>query len=138
VHQGQRQIGEQLADLFERFYNTRPAAQVTHVLPDMVVVVFRGILTEAERCLVDRGQAQGIVEIRRRFERSAARHFRGVVEQETGCQVETFIADVDLETNTAVQFFLTRAEQNMSGFEVEMERPETKRAHDERIEREEP
>jgi uncharacterized protein YbcI len=130
-------IGESLAKMMGRYYGQAPARQITHVLPGLVVVVLEETFTEAERVLIERDQAQGVADIRRRFQNAVEQEFRSVVEDATGTEVRAFISNVHLEANVSVEIFLLGdIKQNMSAFEGEMQRDETPERRQERQERE--
>ena len=132
-----QRIGESLAQMMGRYYGQAPARQVTHVLPGLVIVVLEETFTEAERVLIERGEAEGVADIRRRFERAVEQEFRSVVEEATGDRVRAFISDVHLEANVSVEIFLLGdIKENMAGFEHEMRREETAEHRQEREERE--
>ena len=132
-----QQIGESLARMMGRYYGQAPARQVTHVLPGLVVVILEETFTEAERVLIGRGEADGVADIRRRFQQAVEQEFRSVVEEATGSEVRAFISDVHLEANVSIEIFLLGdIKQNMTGFEREMHRDETAERRQEREERE--
>jgi uncharacterized protein YbcI len=132
-----QRIGESLARMMGGYYGQAPARQVTHVLPGLVVVVLEETFTEAERVLIGRGEAEGVADIRRRFQKAVEQEFRAVVEEATGTEVRAFISDVHLEANLSVEIFLLGdVKENMTGFEREMRREETAERKQEREQRE--
>jgi uncharacterized protein YbcI len=83
-------------------------------------VVLEETFTAAEPTLIERGEAEGIQDIRRRFQRVMADQFKSVVEQATGRRVRTFLSETDLENDIAVEvFLLADARTDMSAFEDE-------------------
>jgi uncharacterized protein YbcI len=68
---------------------------------------------------VDRGEAEGIQELRRRLRRVIADDFGAIVEQATGRRVRSYISDTDLAEQVAIEVFLLGASlEDMSGFET--------------------
>jgi uncharacterized protein YbcI len=131
------QIGESLARMMGRYYGQAPARHKAHVLPGLVVVLLEETFTEAERVLIERGEAEGVADIRRRFQKAVEEEFRSVVEDATGSEVRAFISDVHLEADVSIEIFLLGdIKENMTGFEHEMQREETPERRQEREERE--
>ena len=68
---------------------------------------------------MDRGEAEGIQELRRRLRRVIADDFGAIVEQATGRRVRSYISDTDLAEQVAIEVFLLGASlEDMSGFET--------------------
>jgi uncharacterized protein YbcI len=85
----------------------------------VVVVVLEESFTPVEQALVDRGEADGMREIRRRFRRVMADEVEAIVEQATGRRVRSYISDADLDERVSIEVFLLAAPlEDMSGFET--------------------
>jgi uncharacterized protein YbcI len=112
-------ISDKLAALHGQWYGKSPSAARTYIAgDDVVVAVLEETFTPAEQALVDRGEADGVQEIRRRFRRVMADEFASIVEQATGRRVRSYISDTDLAENVSVEVFLLGASlEDMSGFE---------------------
>jgi|SRR3984885_5891324 uncharacterized protein YbcI len=112
-------ISDKLAALYGQWYGKSPSAARTYIAgADVVVAVLEETFTPAEQALVDRGEADGVREIRRRFRRAMADEFGSIVEQATGRRVRSYVADTDLAENVSVEVFLLGASlEDMSGFE---------------------
>src|SRR5580700_7742252 len=112
-------ISDRLSALHAHLHGRRPSAARTHIAgDDVVVVVLEETFTPAEQALVDRGEAEGVQEIRRRFRRVMADEFGSIVEQATGRRVRSYISDTDLAENVSVEVFLLGASlEDMSDFE---------------------
>jgi uncharacterized protein YbcI len=75
--------------------------------------------TPAEKTLIGRGEAEGIQDIRRRFQRVMADQFKAVVEQATGRRVRAFLSETDLDNDVSVEVFLLAEDRtDMSSFET--------------------
>ena len=84
----------------------------------MIVVVLEETFTPAERTLIERGEAEGIQDIRRRFQRAMAEQFVAIVEQATGRTVRSFFSDTDLKNDISVEVFVLADERtDMAAFE---------------------
>jgi len=80
--------------------------------------VLEETFTPAEKTLVARGEADGVQEIRRRFQRVMGEQFSAIVEQATGRKVRAFLSETNLEADVAVEIFLLADERtDMTGFE---------------------
>jgi uncharacterized protein YbcI len=119
------EIGERMAQLHDEYYGHPPGAVSVEITQGVVVVVIEETFTRAERTLIDRDDAEGIQEVRRRFQQIVGDQFKSVVEQATGRAVRSFMSDTDLEEEISVEVFLLgKARENMHEFEAEIEREE--------------
>lgn len=130
-------IGERIAALQSHYYGQAPARYKAYVLDGLVAVVLEETFTPAEQALIQRGESEGIQDIRRRFQRTMADQFKEIVEQATGQTVRAFMSDTDLEARVSVEMFLLAGDrEDMTAFETEIDRPESKQHRDERKGRE--
>jgi uncharacterized protein YbcI len=85
---------------------------------DLVVVMLEETFTAAEKTLIARGEAEGIQDIRRRFQRAMADQFRSIVEQATGRAVRSFMSETDLDNDISAEIFLLgEGKTDMTAFE---------------------
>jgi uncharacterized protein YbcI len=118
-------IGARLAEIQAHYYGRPPSGYQAYILPDAVMVILRETLTPAEMILVKRGEADGIRDIRRRFQQAVRSEFTEIVEQVTGKSVAAFMSDTDLEANICVEVFvLGDGRENMDAFEQSMTDPD--------------
>jgi uncharacterized protein YbcI len=112
-------ISDALSALHAHLYGKAPSAARTYIAgDDVVVVVLEEAFTPAEQALVERGEAGGIQELRRRLRRVMADDFEAIVEQATLRRVRSYISDTDLDEHVSIEVFLLGAWlENMSGFE---------------------
>jgi uncharacterized protein YbcI len=89
-------IATEIVRLQSEYYGKGPTKARVHVDGDVLVVVLEETFTPAERTLIERGEADGIQDIRRRFQRAMAEQFTSIVEQATGRKVRAFFSDTDL------------------------------------------
>jgi uncharacterized protein YbcI len=113
-------ISERLSALHAHLHGKGSSAARTYIASDdVVVVVLEETFTPAEQALVDRGEAEGIQELRRRFRRVMADDFKAIVEQVTGRCVRSYISDSDVGEHVSIDVFLLGASlEDMSGFET--------------------
>jgi uncharacterized protein YbcI len=111
-------IGSEIVRLQSEYYGKGPTKARVHVEGDVVVVVLEESFTRAEKTLIERGEADGIQDIRRRFQRVMADQFKSIVEQATGRKVRSFFSDTDLEQDISVEVFILAGERtDMTDFE---------------------
>lgn len=120
------QISDKLAALHGQWYGKSPSAARTYIAgEDVVVAVLEETFAPVEQAMVDRGEGDGVQELRRRFRRVIADEFEAIVEQATGRLVRSYVSETDLAENVSVEVFLLGASrEDMSGFEESGE-PET-------------
>ncbi len=118
-------IARQIGELQAQYYGRGPTKAKTYFQDDLVVVVLEETFTPAERTLIERGESQGIQDIRRRFQQAMRDEFVSVIEQATGRRVRSFLSETDLEQDVSVEVFLLAEERtDMSAFEPDLETTE--------------
>ena len=111
-------ISREIVRLQAEYYGKGPTRAKTYVFDDLVVVVLEETFTRAEKTLVQRGEADAIQHIRRRFQQQMADDFTGVVEQATGRRVRAFLSETNIEQDVSVETFLLSDERtDMTDFE---------------------
>jgi uncharacterized protein YbcI len=121
-------ISDEMVRLHSEYYGRGPTRTKVYVDGDLVAVVLEETFTPAEKTLIARGEAEGIQDIRRRFQRAMADEFRSIVEQATGREVRSFLSETDLDNDISVEIFLLGAPHtDMTGFEKAGEEAEPMR-----------
>jgi uncharacterized protein YbcI len=111
-------ISREIVRLQAEYYGKGPTKAKTYVFDDLVVVVLEETFTRAEKTLVERGEADAIQHIRRRFQQHMAEDFMSVVEQATGRSVRAFLSETNIEHDVSVETFLLSDERtDMTNFE---------------------
>jgi uncharacterized protein YbcI len=111
-------IASEIVRLHAEYYGRGPTKAKVYSDGDFLAVVLEETFTPAEKTLIGRGEAHGIQDIRRRFQRVMEDQFRSVVEQSTGREVRAFLSETNLEADIAVEIFLLGdARTDMSDFE---------------------
>jgi uncharacterized protein YbcI len=81
-------------------------------------VVLEETFTPAEKTLISRDEAQGVHDIRRRFQRAMEQQFSALVEQPRARKVRAFLSETNLDADVSVEvFLLADARTDMTGFE---------------------
>ena len=104
-------ISREIVRLQAEYYGKGPTKAKTYVFDDLVVVVLEETFTRAEKTLVQRGEADAIQHIRRRFQQQMAEEFTSVVEQATGRKVRAFLSETNIEQDVSVETFLLSDER---------------------------
>jgi uncharacterized protein YbcI len=118
------QIAKEFVQMHADYYGRGPTKAKVYADGELLAVVLEETFTPAEKTLIGRGEAEGIQDIRRRFQRVMADQFKSVVEQATGRRVRAFLSETDLENDIAVEIFLLADDRtDMSGFEPEPGNP---------------
>jgi uncharacterized protein YbcI len=111
-------IAGEIVRLQREYYGRGPTKAKVHDGGDVIVVLLEETFTPAEQTLIARGEADGIQDIRRRFQRAMADQFISIVERATGRRVRSFFSDTDLHEDVSAEVFvLAEARTDMSGFE---------------------
>jgi uncharacterized protein YbcI len=115
-------IASEVVRLHSEYYGKGPTKARVHASGDVIAVVLEETFTRAERTLIERGEAEGIKDIRRRFQRAMAEQFTSIVEQATGRKVRSFFSDTDLDQDLSVELFiLADVRTDMTAFETAQE-----------------
>jgi uncharacterized protein YbcI len=111
-------IASEIVRLHSEYYGKGPTKARVHDSGDVIAVVLEETFTRAERTLIERGEDEGIKDIRRRFQRVMAEQFTAIVEQATGRKVRSFFSDTDLDEDLSVELFILAGDRtDMAGFE---------------------
>jgi uncharacterized protein YbcI len=111
-------IASEMVRLHAEYYGRGPTKAKVHADGGFVAVVLEETFTPAEKTLIERGEADGIQDIRRRFQRVMKEQFVSVVEQATGRRVRAFLSETNLEEDISVEvFILAEGRTDMTDFE---------------------
>lgn len=99
-------ISNEIVHLHSEYYGRGPSKAKTYIQDDLVVVVLEETFTPAERTLIERGEGDGIHDIRRRFQQVMQDQFKAIVEEATGRPVRAFMSETSLDEDIAVEVFL--------------------------------
>jgi uncharacterized protein YbcI len=99
-------ISNEIVHLHSEYYGRGPSKAKTYIQEDLVVVVLEETFTPAERTLIERGEGDGIHDIRRRFHQVMEPQFKAIVEEATGRPVRAFMSETALDQDVAIEVFL--------------------------------
>jgi uncharacterized protein YbcI len=115
---GPRNDRERVRKAPQRVLRPGPTKAKVYTDGDLLAVVLEETFTPAEKTLVSRNEAEGVQDIRRRFQRAMVEQFTAIVEQATGRKVRAFLSETNLEADVAVEIFLLADERtDMTAFE---------------------
>jgi len=106
--QAAQAISNAVVRLLREYTGRGPTRAYTTINEDLVVVVMRDTLLKAERSLVDDGQADAVINIRRRFQRTMERALVDAVVEHTGRDVDAFMSDNHVDPDVAVEVFVLK------------------------------
>jgi uncharacterized protein YbcI len=119
-------IASEIQRMHGDYYGHVPGEVRVYEAGELLVVLIEDAFSRAEQILIERGEADEVQVIRRRFEQVIADHFTDIVERGTGRSVRAFLSDTDLGERLAVEtFVLGPPAEDMSGFERAGERIDT-------------
>jgi len=106
--QAAQAISNAVVRLLREYTGRGPTRAYTTINDDLVVVVMRDTLLKAERRLVEDGQADAVINIRRRFQRTMERALVDAVVEHTGRDVDAFMSDNHVNPDVAVEVFVLK------------------------------
>lgn len=104
--QAAQHISTRLVQLIARHTGRGPTQARTTLNTNLIICVFRDVMTRAEQTLSDAGENVDVRATRRIFQEMIRDEAREIVEACTGRTVSSVLADVDPETDTAVHVFV--------------------------------
>ena len=102
----QAAISRHVVRLVAQYTGRGPTKARTTIRDNVVLCVTQDNMTKAERRLVEEGEEDTVVSVRRRFQTTMAEELIAGIERETGCRVVSFLSDHDAETDHAIEVFV--------------------------------
>lgn len=99
-------ISTELVQLHSRYYGKGPTKAKTHLVNDTVLCVLRGGFTTVERTLIETGEQQSVLQMRRSFQHVMEQEFRNVVEEASGRKVIAYMSAVHTDPDLAAELFI--------------------------------
>jgi uncharacterized protein YbcI len=99
-------ISNGLSKLHREYYGRGPTSVRTIFGHDHVVTFLEEISTPLERTLIEAGESDAVVEVRRAFQRAMRERFIAVVESATQRSVRAFMSEVSLKPDMSVEVFV--------------------------------
>jgi len=101
-----RDVSRAMVKLLKDHIGRGPSYARTHIHDDLIVVMLRATMTEAERTLADEGEEDLVRNIRQALNGTFRQRASEIVEQLTGRKVSSFLSDHDVERDIVIQAFV--------------------------------
>jgi uncharacterized protein YbcI len=105
------QLSREIVQLHVRLYGRGPTKARSYMHADYAFCVLEEIFTTAERTLIEAGSREHVENTRKKFQDAVEGDFVAIVERITGRRVHTFLSQVDIDSNLALEFFLFEQEK---------------------------
>ena len=99
-------ISNAAVQLTREYTGRGPTKAKTTITDDLVVIVMRDTMLKAEKTLAEHGEAQTVVDVRRRFQDAMREDYVATVEEATGRRVLAFLSDNHIDPDLAVEIFV--------------------------------
>ena len=106
--QAAQAISNSVVRLLREYTGRGPTQAHTTINDNSVVVVLRDTLLKAERSLVEDGQAEAVITMRRRFQATMQTELVAAIVEHTGREVEAFLSDNHIDPDIAVEIFILK------------------------------
>ena len=100
------EITNQIVALMREHYGRGPIKAKTYVLDNLIVCVLGNGQTAIERTMIEGGEPERVLEIRRDFQRVMKSRYSEMIEQLSGRKVLAFLSQAHVEPDLTVEMFL--------------------------------
>jgi uncharacterized protein YbcI len=100
------EITNRIVALMREHYGRGPIKAKTYVLDNLITCVLSDGFTAIERTMVEGGEPDRVLEVRRDFQRYMKDRYTEIVEELTGRKVLAFLSQVHIEPDLTVEMFL--------------------------------
>jgi uncharacterized protein YbcI len=105
--------------LLNEYTGRGPTKAKTTINRDSVMIVFGDVLTKAERTLVENGDRDAVLQMRKRFQHAMQGDLVDIVESHTERKVIAFMSDNHVEPDLAAEIFILEPLPASDGDEAE-------------------
>ena len=99
-------ISREMVRAMKQYYGRGPTKAKSYLIDDLLFVVMRGGILQAEKTLLDAGFSDTVREFRQKFENVMAEHLVGTIEQLTERRVVTYQSQILFEPEVIVEIFV--------------------------------
>ena len=99
-------ISREMVKAMKTYFGRGPTKAKSYLIDDLLFVVMRGGMTEAEQTLLDADEANAVRDFRQQFENVMGDRLIGTVEQLTERRVVTYQSQVLFNPHTIIEIFL--------------------------------
>jgi len=107
-------ISTKVVKLLREHYGRGPMKAKTYVLDDLIVCVLRDGHTTIEQTMMESGEEQQVLDMRRNFQRMMAADYKGIIEDLTGRKVVAFLSQTHVDPDITLEVFFV--DRPLDGF----------------------
>jgi uncharacterized protein YbcI len=113
-------ISNSIVALVREHYGRGPMKAKTYALDDIIVCVLRGSgFTPIEKTMMDSGEPEAVVAMRKDFQRLMAKRYKDVIEELTDRKVVAFLSQAHIDPDLTLEiFFIDRPLEGFGAVEV--------------------
>jgi uncharacterized protein YbcI len=100
------EITDRLVLLIRQHYGRGPLTAKTYVLDNLIVCVLTDGYIALERTMIEGGERERVLDIRRGFQRLMETRYSEMIEELTGRKVLAFLSQTHVEPDLSVEMFL--------------------------------
>jgi uncharacterized protein YbcI len=100
------QISTEMVQAMKQHYGKGPVSAKSYLVDDLLFVVMRDMITQAERTMLDAGRTDTVRDFRQQFENEVAETLTRLVERVTGRRVVTYQSQVLFDPDITVEIFV--------------------------------
>src|ERR1700733_2976884 len=100
------EITNRIVALMREHYGRGPIKAKTYVLDNLIVCVLSDGFTAIERTMLEGGEPNRVLEMRRDFQRMIKQRYSEMIEQLTGRKVLAFLSQAHIEPDLTIEIFL--------------------------------
>ena len=100
------EITNRIVAFMREHYGRGPIKAKTYVLDNLIVCVLTDGFTAIERTMMEGGEPQRVLDMRRDFQRMMKERYSEMIEQLTGRKVLVFLSQAHVEPDLTIEIFL--------------------------------
>ena len=100
------EITNRIVAFMREHYGRGPIKAKTYVLDNLIVCVLSDGFTAIERTMMEGGESDRVLEMRRDFQRLMRARYTAMIEQLTGREVLAFLSQAHVEPDLTIEMFL--------------------------------
>ena len=117
-------ISTRIVQILRESYGRGPMRAKTYVMDDLVVCVMRDGMIPVEQTMMESGEGDRVVEMRRDFQRMMGMKYREAIEELTGRKVLAFLSQAHVDPDITMEiFFVDRPLDGFGAIEVHDQTP---------------
>ena len=100
------EISKRIVGILRDSYGRGPMRAKTYVMDDLVVCVLRDGMIPIEQTMMDSGEGDRVVAMRREFQVMMGKRYREAIEELTGRKVLAFLSQAHVEPDITMEVFI--------------------------------